>query len=105
MRADRVDASALSQAMAYLGALLDGHAGGVEVVGVVDGVVEVAFTRACHACPNLPMTFVSTVRDALLAVPGVTDVRSPDVHAARRTLHRIAVALGARPVLTGARED
>ena len=105
MQADSLDAVALARAMAYLGALLNGHAGGVEVVGLDVGVVEVAVTRACEACPNLPITFVSTVRDTLLGVPGVTEVRSKDVHASPRTMHRIAVALGARPVLTDTRRD
>jgi Fe-S cluster biogenesis protein NfuA len=95
-----VDPIALSKALSYLGALLDGHAGGIEIVGVDNGVVDVTFTRACERCPNLPMTFVTTVRDTLLQVPGVVEVRSTDVHASERTLHRIALALGARPVAT-----
>jgi len=87
---------ALARAMSYVESLIEGHAGGIELVRIDGGVVEVAFTRACQACPNLPMTFVTTVRDTLLAVPGVREVRSGDVHASPRALQRIAVALGAR---------
>ncbi|MFF9647286.1 NifU family protein [Kitasatospora aureofaciens] len=95
----RVDQDMLERAISYLCALLDGHAGGVEITGIDDtGVVDVAFTRACEACPNLPMTFVSTVRNTLLEVPGVTDVRSSNVHASAPVLNRIARALGAKPV-------
>ncbi|MER6401761.1 NifU family protein [Kitasatospora sp. NPDC001603] len=94
-----VDQEVLDRAMSYLRALLNGHAGGMEITEIDDaGVVDVAFTRACEACPNLPMTFVSTVRNTLLEVPGVTDVRSSDVHASAPALNRIARALGARPV-------
>lgn len=51
---------------------------------------------ACHACPNLPMTYVGAVRTSLMSVRGVQEVTSADVHAAPRTLARLATALGAR---------
>lgn len=93
-----IDAAELLRALDYVRALLAGHAGGLEVDGVEDGIVTVSFTRACESCPNLPMTYVSTVRDTLMKVSGVRDVKSSDVHASRPALRRIALALGAHPV-------
>ncbi|HEY8481349.1 MAG TPA: NifU family protein [Spirillospora sp.] len=78
--------------------LILGHGGDAEITGIDDGVVSVAFTGACHACPNLPMTYVGPVRTALMEVPGVREVRSDQVHASRRALNRMALALGARPM-------
>lgn len=42
------------------------------------------------------MTYVGAVRTSLMSVRGVQEVTSADVHAAPRTLARLATALGAR---------
>jgi Fe-S cluster biogenesis protein NfuA len=78
--------------------LIVGHGGDAEITGIDGGVVSVAFSGACRACPNLPMTYVGPVRTALMDVPGVREVRSAHVHASRRALQRMAIALGARPM-------
>lgn len=79
--------------------LIIGHGGDIEILGIENGTVTVSFTGACSACPNLPMTYVGPVRTALMEIPGVREVKSTSVHAAPRALQRIALALGARPVL------
>jgi Fe-S cluster biogenesis protein NfuA len=93
-----VDRDAVEAALERVRPLVLGHGGEVEVVGVEEGVVTVAFRGACHACPNLPMTYVGPVRTVLLQVPGVSEVRSQQVHASPRALRRIAVMFGAPPV-------
>jgi Fe-S cluster biogenesis protein NfuA len=84
--------------MACVRPLLRGHGGDMDIASVEDGIVTIAFRGACEACPNVAMTFVGPVRSALLAVPGVREVRSADVHASPRALSRIAAALGATPL-------
>jgi Fe-S cluster biogenesis protein NfuA len=90
-----IDPHALATAISCIRPLLRGHGGDLDVVGIVDGVVTVAFRGACEACPNISMTYVGPVRTALLRVPGVREVRSADVHASPGALARIARALGA----------
>ena len=54
--------------------ILDAHAGGIELVGVTGGVVSLRYTGMCTGCQLRPLTTASTVRPALLAVPGVDAV-------------------------------
>jgi Fe-S cluster biogenesis protein NfuA len=93
-----VDLDALATALSRIRPLLKGHGGDLDVVGVANGVVTVAFRGACEACPNISMTYVGPVRTALLRVPGVREVQSADVHASPAALARIARALGAAPM-------
>jgi Fe-S cluster biogenesis protein NfuA len=96
-----IDSDGVARALAAIRPLLRGHGGDVELAGIgEDGTVTVAFRGACEACPNISMTYVGPVRTALLAVPGVREVKSADVHASPRALARIAAALGAAPVPT-----
>src|SRR3712207_1199722 len=93
-----IDSIALAEAIACVRPLLRGHGGDMEVASVEGGIVTIAFRGACEACPNSAMTYVGPVRTALLAVPGVREVRSAEVHASPRALARIARALGAAPI-------
>jgi Fe-S cluster biogenesis protein NfuA len=95
---EEIDLDTLARAMSRIRPLLKGHGGDLDLVGVADGVVTVAFRGACEACPNIAMTYVGPVRTALLEVPGVQEVRSADVHASPRALARVARALGAAPI-------
>jgi Fe-S cluster biogenesis protein NfuA len=92
------DREAVEEALDRVRPFVLGHGGDVRVTAVDDGVVSVAFDGACRACPNVPMTYVGSVRTVLMDVPGVREVRSDQVHASPRALRRIALALGARPV-------
>lgn len=55
---------------------LDAHAGGVELVGVEDGVVRLRFTGMCTGCHLRPLTMTSTIRPALLDLEGITAVEA-----------------------------
>lgn len=62
-------------------ARLRSHGGDVEVVNITEcGEVDIAFIGACHGCPALAFTYAAVVRPALLAVPGVSEVRSHQVN-------------------------
>ncbi|MFB2551809.1 NifU family protein [Ensifer soli] len=93
-----VDPEALQAALARLRPLILGHGGDVVLESLSeDGVVTLRLVGACKACPNMAMTYVGPIRSHLLAVPGVRDVRCPQVHADRRALARIARLSGSRP--------
>lgn len=94
---DSADVDALHRALEAVRPFILGHGGDAEIVGLAEGRVEVAFFGACQACPNLAMTFVGPVRTALMLVPGVIAVESPNVHAGPRALARVARLLGAHP--------
>jgi Fe-S cluster biogenesis protein NfuA len=55
---------------------LDAHAGGVELVGVEEGVVRLRFTGMCTGCHLRPLTMASTIRPALLDLEGITAVEA-----------------------------
>ena len=93
-----VDAGAVKTALNSVRPLILGHGGDADIVDIsAEGVVEVEFSGACRACPNIAMTFVGPVRTALMQVEGVTEVRSVNVHAGPRALLRMATLLGAHP--------
>ena len=62
---------ALDKVRPYLGS----HAGGVEYVGVTDGVAQLRLEGSCHGCPSSTVTVRLAIEDAVKdAAPEVTDV-------------------------------
>jgi Fe-S cluster biogenesis protein NfuA len=62
---------ALDQVRPYLGS----HAGGVEYLGVDDGVARLRLEGSCHGCPSSTVTVRLAIEDAVLnAAPEVTEV-------------------------------
>jgi Fe-S cluster biogenesis protein NfuA len=62
---------ALDQVRPYLGS----HAGGVEYVGVTDGVAHLRLEGSCHGCPSSTVTVRLAIEDAVKnAAPEVTEV-------------------------------
>jgi Fe-S cluster biogenesis protein NfuA len=78
-----------------LNGVLQSHAGGMELVDLSDdGVVQIRFTGMCLACPLQPLTVASTVRPALLSVPGVKRAEVFGARLSQEAEERIAAALG-----------
>jgi len=93
-----IDPAALAAALGRARPLILGHGGDIAISGVSeDGVVSVALTGACRACPNVAMTFVGPVRTFLMEVPGVSAVECDQVKAGPRALSRLAGLLNAHP--------
>ena len=93
-----IDPVALDAALGRARPLILGHGGAIAITEVSeDGVVSVALTGACRACPNLAMTFVGPVRTFLMEVPGVSAVECDQVNAGPRALSRLASLLNAHP--------
>ena len=63
-------------AVAAAGRALRAHAGGVELVEVVDGEAVVRFTGMCTGCAFKPMTMAATLEPLFRDVPGVRGVRA-----------------------------
>ena len=62
---------ALDQVRPYLGS----HAGGVEYIGVSDGVARLRLEGSCHGCPSSTVTVRLAIEDAVKnAAPEVTEV-------------------------------
>src|SRR5579859_404516 len=62
---------ALDQVRPYLGS----HAGGVEYLGVTDGVARLRLEGSCHGCPSSTVTVRLAIEDAVKnAAPEVTEV-------------------------------
>ena len=62
---------ALDRVRPYLGS----HAGGVEYVGVTDGVAHLRLEGSCHGCPSSTVTVRLAIEDAVKdAAPEVSDV-------------------------------
>jgi Fe-S cluster biogenesis protein NfuA/nitrite reductase/ring-hydroxylating ferredoxin subunit len=62
---------ALDQVRPYLGS----HAGGVEYLGVSDGVARLRLEGSCHGCPSSTVTVRLAIEDAVKnAAPEVSDV-------------------------------
>lgn len=81
----------IGRAVAAVGAALASHAGGLELAGVgEDGAVTVRFTGMCTGCPYRPLTMAATVRPALLAVGGVTDVQAVGSRISAEAQRRLA---------------
>jgi Fe-S cluster biogenesis protein NfuA len=79
--------------LAELAPVLDAHAGGVELVGVDDGVVRLRFTGMCTGCHLRPLTTASTIRPALLALDGITGVEIEGSRISAEAEARLAAAL------------
>jgi Fe-S cluster biogenesis protein NfuA/nitrite reductase/ring-hydroxylating ferredoxin subunit len=62
---------ALDQVRPYLGS----HAGGVEYLGVVDGVAKLRLEGSCHGCPSSTVTVQLAIEGAVMnAAPEVNEV-------------------------------
>jgi Fe-S cluster biogenesis protein NfuA len=69
---DRVT-SALDSVRPYLAA----HGGGVELLGVAEGVVRLRLEGACHGCPSSALTLRAAVEEAVLkAAPDVERIEA-----------------------------
>lgn len=95
---------AAAEALVPVRRRVGGHGGDVEVVAVRDGVAEVRFVAACEHCPAQALTFMSAVRESLLAVPGVRSVEAPQVRVSRFALERMSALLDLTPVATSGSE-
>jgi Fe-S cluster biogenesis protein NfuA len=82
----------VAHALADLRPVLDAHAGGVELVEFRCGVVRLRFTGMCTACHLRPLTTASTLRPALLAVPGVDAVEIEGSRISAEAEARLAAA-------------
>lgn len=81
----------VEQRIAQLGPVLDAHAGGVELLDVSrDGEVTLRFTGMCTGCRFRPLTVAGTLRPALLAVPGVTQVAAEGARISAEAEERLA---------------
>jgi Fe-S cluster biogenesis protein NfuA/nitrite reductase/ring-hydroxylating ferredoxin subunit len=59
---------------------LDSHGGGVELVGVADGVVRLRLHGSCDGCPSSTMTLKLAIEDAIhKAAPDVAEVEAEGV--------------------------
>ena len=53
------------------------HGGGVELLGVSDGVVQLKLEGACHGCPSSALTLRSAVEEAIMrAAPDVERIEA-----------------------------
>jgi Fe-S cluster biogenesis protein NfuA/nitrite reductase/ring-hydroxylating ferredoxin subunit len=58
---------------------LESHGGGVELLGVDDGVVRLRMRGSCSGCPSSAVTLRLAIEDAVLrAAPDVAEVRAED---------------------------
>jgi len=56
---------------------LESHGGGVELLGIEDGVVRLGLEGSCDGCPSSAMTVKSAIEDAILvAAPDVVAVEA-----------------------------
>jgi Fe-S cluster biogenesis protein NfuA len=59
---------------------LAGHGGGVELLGVEDGVVRLRLEGACHGCPSSSLTLRAAVEEAVMkAAPDVERIDADGV--------------------------
>jgi Fe-S cluster biogenesis protein NfuA len=93
---NQVPISAVERALAHVRPMILGHGGNIELLRVEsDGTVWIELQGACQACPSSAMTLAGPVRNALMSISGVTNVRCETVRASERALRRIARMLGA----------
>lgn len=71
---------------------LEAHAGGIELIDIDTGTVRLRYTGMCTGCPLRPLTTASTVRPALLALRGVTDVQIEGSRISAEAEARLAAA-------------
>ena len=68
------------QALDEVRPYLDSHGGGVELVGVVDGVARLRMHGSCDGCPSSTMTLKLAIEDAIhKAAPDVAEVEAEGV--------------------------
>lgn len=90
-----VDLDALRVRLRQVCAVMRSHGGAIELADVdARGVVELRFTGMCQGCPFRPVTMHSTIVPALLAVPGVTEVRAPGARVSEHAERRLRAAFG-----------
>ena len=85
--------AAVSQRLAELGPVLGAHAGGIELVEVDGSTVRLRFTGMCTGCHLRPVTTASTIRPALLELPGVEAVEIEGSRISAEAEARLAAAL------------
>lgn len=86
-----MDRRLLEARVGHVSELLKAHGGGMELVSLsAAGEVVVRFTGMCTGCAYKPVTMASVVRDEILAVPGVTDVRAEGGRMSRHAEERVA---------------
>lgn len=76
---------------------LAAHAGGIELVGVDNGVVTLRYTGMCTGCHLRPLTTAAIVRPALLSIDGVTAVQIEGSRISAEAEARLAAALASDP--------
>jgi Fe-S cluster biogenesis protein NfuA len=85
----------LATRISDVNALMSAHAGAVELLEVgADGSVLLRFTGKCSGCELKAVTMAGTVRPALLAVQGVTQVLAAGTRISEEAAQRIAESLG-----------
>jgi Fe-S cluster biogenesis protein NfuA len=91
----KIDREQLAETIDSLSRLIRAHAGGIELVEVDDqhGVVTVRYTGMCVGCEFRPITTEGSVRPALLAVAGVSDVRVTGMRISAEAEARLSEAL------------
>jgi Fe-S cluster biogenesis protein NfuA len=71
---------------------LEAHAGGIELLDIEAGTVRLRYTGMCTGCPLRPLTTASTVRPALLSLPGINDVQIEGSRISAEAEARLAAA-------------
>lgn len=72
---------------------LESHGGGVELVGVEEGVVRLRLHGSCDGCPSSTMTLKLAIEDAIhRAAPDVLEVEAEGVSAPGPTLLQLEVS-------------
>ncbi|HUB75854.1 MAG TPA: NifU family protein [Solirubrobacteraceae bacterium] len=85
-----VEPTALEARLRQLRAVMRSHGGTIELVGCdAAGVVTLRFAGACCGCPYRPLTLAATIRPALEALPGVSEVRAGGARLSDEALSRI----------------
>ena len=80
---------ALDEVRPYLVA----HGGGVELLGVDDGVVHLRLEGACNGCPSSALTLKSAVEEAIMrAAPDVERIEAEGADVATSALLQIEIA-------------
>ncbi len=80
---------ALDEVRPYLVA----HGGGVELLGVHDGVVHLQLEGACNGCPSSALTLTSAVEEAIMrAAPDVERIQAEGTEVVNPGLLQIEIA-------------
>jgi Fe-S cluster biogenesis protein NfuA len=81
--------SALEEVRPYL----ESHGGGVELVGVEDGVVRLRLEGSCSGCPSSTMTLKLAIEDAIhQAAPDVAEIEAEGVTEAAPPLLKLEIS-------------